>query len=232
MDFYTINTALRNQLLLLPETGMGYQVAEVTKAGSYISEKMLVLNAAVGIPLAEKEKFPYTYLKEYGSWNYARFVAVAKPLGLSLNKVYSRKEWSNIVAESGFTASGWPKSPAKDSPIVFANGTDKYVRLSAYADDIRVDKVNGKLLPGSYSTTEGDYQECVNTKDSPNERYALPNEETIQHAFYFCPLITDTLQKGTVEPANNKRGGGKEVYFNNGTSAKTYLGMTDYGKFL
>lgn len=232
MDFYAINTALRNQLLLQPETGMGYQVADLTKTGSYSTEKMLVLNATVAIPLTEKEKYPWTYLNAYGKWSYEQFVVAAKPQGLTLDRVYSRKEWTNVVAESGLTLSGWPKIPAKDSPAQNANGRDKYVRLSAYENDMRVDKVKGKLFPGSYTTTEDDYMLCVNTQVSPNERYALPNEETIKHAFYFRPLITDTLQKGTVEPANGKRGGGKEVYFKNGTSPNTFIGMTDYGKFL
>ena len=113
-----------------------------------------------------------------------------------------------------------------------ANGIDRFVRLSAYANDRRVDTVNKCFLPGTYATTENDYELCVNTNDNPVERYALPNDEPIKYSFYAKPLNTDRLQKGTVEPDFGKRGGGKEVVFPNGTAKNTYISMVNYGVFL
>jgi hypothetical protein len=41
-------------------------------------------------------------------------------------------------------------------------------------------------------------------------------------------LYTDSLQRGTVQPANEKRGRGKEVYFDQGTADDTYKGQILY----
>lgn len=41
-------------------------------------------------------------------------------------------------------------------------------------------------------------------------------------------MKTDKLQRGTVQPANEKRGGGKEVYFADGTTLGTFKEQTPY----
>lgn len=69
---------------------------------------------------------------------------------------------------------------------------------------------------------------CKHTKDNPVERYALPNNDEIKFVFYIQPVKTDTLQRGIVQPANEKRGGGKEVYFELGTATDTYKGQILY----
>lgn len=81
---------------------------------------------------------------------------------------------------------------------------------------------------GSYTTTMEDYIKCKAINDSPVERYALPYNDEIKFAFHIQPKKTDTLQRGTVQPANGKRGGGKEAYFANGTAAGTFLKQTSY----
>jgi len=56
----------------------------------------------------------------------------------------------------------------------------------------------------------------------------LPNNDKIQFAFLIQPIKTDTLQRGLVQAANEKRGGGKEVYFAKGTAAGTFKQQTPY----
>jgi hypothetical protein len=73
-----------------------------------------------------------------------------------------------------------------------------------------------------------DYLKCKATNDDPIERYALLSNDKIKFAFHIQPRKTDTLQKGTVQPANGKRGGGKEAYFAKGTAAGTFLKQTPY----
>jgi hypothetical protein len=46
---------------------------------------------------------------------------------------------------------------AIDNPVVYANGEEIFVRLSAFDDDKRIDKINKYLRPGSYTTTTEDY---------------------------------------------------------------------------
>jgi hypothetical protein len=69
---------------------------------------------------------------------------------------------------------------------------------------------------------------CRTVSDDPVERYALPNEDEIKFVFYICQLKTDTVQRGIVQPANDKRGGGEEAYFSNGTSPGTFRLQTAY----
>lgn len=73
-----------------------------------------------------------------------------------------------------------------------------------------------------------DYVKCKAENDDPVERYALPNNYKIKFAFHIQPKKTDTLQRGTVQPANGKQGGGKEAYFAKGTTEETYLKQMPY----
>jgi hypothetical protein len=61
------------------------------------------------------------------------------------------------------------------------------------------------------------------------DRYALPNDEEIKHAFMIVPKKSDKLQRGIVQPAFGKTGGGIEAYFNQGTSLNTFINRKDYG---
>ncbi len=203
---------------------MGYQIAEVRFPLLYAVHRLMILNAEIGLPIDDV----YTYNRLYKHERFAALKAKAELKVMTLNKVVERREWHNILNEANL----WPQAPAKDAPIASANGIERFVRLSAYENDRRVDKVNGCFVAGTYATTEDDYVLCVKGNDNPVERYALPNDETIKFSFYTKPLLGDKLQKGTVEPDFGKRGGGKEVVFPNGTSKKTYLGMVKYGEFM
>lgn len=66
--------------------------------------------------------------------------------------------------------------------------------------------------------------------DDPIDRYALPNDEIIKWAFYIQPKKDDILQRGIVQPAFGHDGGGLEVFFEYGTSEKSYFDKRPYGK--
>ena len=78
-------------------------------------------------------------------------------------------------------------------------------------------------------STYFDYLTCVNCKLDPIDRYALPNDLTIEWAFYIQPSIGDTFKEGTVMPNFGRRGGGKEVYFEYGTSDESLIDTRSYG---
>jgi hypothetical protein len=73
-----------------------------------------------------------------------------------------------------------------------------------------------------------DFIYCKSKSIDPIERYALPNNDVIKFVFYIKPLKNDTLQRGIVQPANGKQGGGKEAYFNEGTSNGTFFLQTPF----
>ena len=53
--YYKLSATQENDLLKLPETGMGYQVIEATKSGSINRENFLVLNSEVVIEMNGNE---------------------------------------------------------------------------------------------------------------------------------------------------------------------------------
>jgi hypothetical protein len=48
---YQLSSSQEKDLLNLPETGMGYQIVEATRQGSYRNEKLIVLNSEIVIEL-------------------------------------------------------------------------------------------------------------------------------------------------------------------------------------
>jgi hypothetical protein len=219
--YLTFGSSEESILLQSPETGMGYQVIEATKINSYTRQKFIVLNAELAIEMDNEQNILLGKVFTEGMVD-----AKSKAIHSELRniKVLSKPEFR---AELSVTKS-LQDSGAIDSPEENADGKEIFVRLSAFQNDRRVDKINKSLLPGSYTTTENDYKLCKSTGADPIDRYALPNNMPIQWAFYIVPVATDLLQRGIVQPANGKAGGGKEVYFDKGTSINTFTKETPY----
>ncbi len=219
--YFKLSFAQENELLSQPETGMGYQVVEANKKGSYIRERFLVLNSEVVIEMNEYER---DNIRKVINEGIASIKLSADSIALNAISVLNEKQFRNVLNENKNQNEG----AAIDNPVENANGEEIFVRLSAFDDDKRIDKINKCLRPGSYTTTMDDYLKCKASNDDPVERYALPNDDKIKFAFHIQPKKTDTLQRGTVQPANGKRGGGKEAYFANGTANGTFIKQTPY----
>jgi len=128
-------------LLSLPESGMGYQLITARFASEYKSRKLLDLNSEIIIEHDESEWLFLSKIAREG-WNEVK--AAAKEQSLQGIELKSKTEYFNIVAEED-TAS---KKGAKDNPVQSANGGMPYVRLSAFYDDKRIDRLNKCLRPG------------------------------------------------------------------------------------
>ena len=218
---FKLSTAQETDLLNQPETGMGYQVVEASKVGNYLQEKYLVLNSEIVI---EINASTHENVRKVINQGIVAFKASASTITFHAIHVLNEKQFRNSVSEPNTEN----QKGATDNPVKNATGDEVFIRLSAFDNDRRVDKVNKCLRPGAFTTTMDDYLNCKSTSDDPVERYALPNNDEIKFAFHIQPLKSDTLQQGTVQPANNKRGGGKEVYFANGTAAATFIKQTAY----
>ncbi|KAA9338809.1 hypothetical protein [Adhaeribacter soli] len=223
--FYDINSALQEQLLHLPETGMGYQVFTGFQEGDYVQRKFVALNAKLAFRAVNENDF--IFLRHQPLLERIEIIAARSPY-LNLTNISN----IHILQEANKVGYANERSTAKTGAIhqrrEFTDGTETFVRLSAYQNDRRIDKVNNCLLPGSFTTTIDDYLLCKSRGLNPVSRYALPNDETIKWAFYIMPTKADPLQRGIVEPANGHIGGGKEIYFENGTSKNTFLKETVY----
>lgn len=219
--YYRLSALQENDLLNQPETGMGYQIVEASKTGSYTREKFLVLNSEVVI---EMNAYTSDNVRKVVNEGIYSIKVSAKYITLNAISVLNEKQFRFVVNES----KNENERGAIDNPVVNANGEEIFVRLSAFDDDKRIDKINRCLRAGSFTTTKEDYLKCKTTNDDPVERYALPSNDKIKFAFHIKPVKTDTLQRGTVQPAYEKRGGGKEAYFSKGTAAGTFFEQTLY----
>lgn len=219
--YFKLSTAQENDLLRQPETGMGYQVVEANRTGRYTREKFLVLNSEVVI---EMNGYEDENVRKVINEGISAIKTDASYITLNAMSVFNEDQVRNIVSEN----KSENERGATENDVEDADGKEIFVRLSAFSNDRRVDKINNCLLPGSYTTTTDDYLKCKTSNDDPVERYALPNNDKIKFAFHIQPKKTDTVQRGTVQPANGKRGGGKETYFAKGTAAGTFLKQTPY----
>lgn len=200
----------------LPETGMGYQIVK-TKEINYISREIIVLNWQLAIsPNDLQDK---NIIKAITGKNFVKTLKNAKETHLIFDIIPFVKIIGSYVSEDG----AFERKPARDSSSEEANGDELFVRLSAFEDDVRVDKENKCLLPGSYTTTAADALRCKLEGDDPIKRYVLPNDLPIQWAFYIQPKITDLLQRGDVKADFSKKGGGREAFFEKGTTNLTFI---------
>jgi hypothetical protein len=219
--YFKLSTSMENALLHQPETGMGYQVVEASKVGSYFPEKFLVLNSEIVVEMRGFETEDIRKIMNKGI-----FAAKSEASVIALNRltVLNENQFRDIIRD--FDDEN--RKGAIENSTENADGEEMFVRLSAFDNDRRVDKINKCLLPGSFATTDKDCNDCRVEKDNPVEGYALPSNDEIKFVFYIQPMKTDTLQRGTVQPANDKRGGGKEVYFENGTSSGSFKGQINH----
>ena len=208
---------------------MGYQIIDAKRQGRITTERFIVYNSELIVDLdsnfnvSKRQIMLESYTKMFSQLSYLALESptLVKRSAVSNVRLFSESNMNTKGRHSGVTG-------AVDNAPVKANGTDIFVRLSAYSDDKRIDFVKMRLKDGSYTTTETDYLTCKRCNDDPVDRYALPNDETIKWAFFIKPKSYDKYRPGIVQPANNHNGGGIEALFDNGTSDGTYLKRKPY----
>ena len=222
-------------LLSQPETGMGYQLVEFTAGIQGALIRAVAYNAQLVVDRDDEfDKYKRELVKE----GFSRMVLNAhmtRPMNDAKEfRVVARTGWSgtSMVAEPFGRKCGRRSGGkgATDDLEAKADGEEVFVRLSAHADDKRVDPKRKRLIPGSYATTGGDYRLCVNCPDDPIDRYALPNPDPITTVFRMQPAQSDVLQRGIVQPNFGHDGGGAEAFFKNGTSDGSLIGIKPYGQ--
>ncbi|GMQ28273.1 hypothetical protein [Algoriphagus confluentis] len=231
----------RSKLDSLKETGMGYQIVSAKERYSAERRFYIIYNSELIISLdSDFDIFKYRAFKIKGlqiTLNQAEPFRIdtssisvfSKKESQDLLNLYSRESRSTYLSKSINKGRQTGGRGAIDSPMEEASGNELFTRLSAFENDRRIDFENRCLKNGSFTTTYSDYKVCVNFNDDPVDRYALPNEEEIKHAFMILPKKSDKLQRGIVQPAFGKNGGGIEAYFDQGTSQNTYLARKEYG---
>ncbi|NCC98718.1 MAG: hypothetical protein EOL95_03305 [Bacteroidia bacterium] len=226
---YKAQSQFTQSLLLLPETGMGYQIIDAKRQGGFSTERFVVYNSELIVELdndfntIKRQILLESYTKMFSQ---SDFISLESPILVKQSAVRNVRTFSESSMNTKGRHSG--TTGAIDNPPRYASGSEMFVRLSAYSYDKRIDFVKMRLRSGSYTTTEADYLTCKRYLDDPVDRYALPNDETIKWAFYIRPKSNDQYRPGVVLLANDHNGGGIEALFDNGTSDRTYLERKPY----
>jgi hypothetical protein len=217
---YNASQDLEDFLLLQPETGMGYQVLTPSQKAYKLEDLIIVLNSQIIVEL-KQEKRNYNESKSI-KYNDIKSYSV---IGLNeLNSFFESQERERELS-------------AIDNPLKESTGSDleRFIRLSSFEDDLRVDKINKCFLPGTFSTTLDDYLTMKvnildnnNPTNSPIIRYSLPIDIPIKWIFYIHAKYGDQYRKGKVQPAFDKKGGGIECFFEFGTSQNTLTSINPY----
>lgn len=220
-------------LLEYPETGMGYQIVNASQYERDRVRQFVIYNSDLAVELDSDFIFNKRKIINEG---YSLVLSQARELMLETNSinVFNKKALTEnrtlSYSKKNYHKRHFGGNGATDNPKERADGYEVFVRISAYENDKRIDFINRKLKSGTFTTTFKDYKDCISTNDDPNDRYALPNDEEIKCAFYIRPNNYDFLQRGIVQPAFEKDGGGIEAYFDSGSSNGSYLMKREYGK--
>jgi len=217
---YKLFSGLTEVLLTKPETGMGYQVVELSDE-SERKYRGIAYNAELFSlkPLAEKALFSEGYdslLKRAEPWpgKQAWKVKVIDRATLLREALYRNFADSLEIRN---TTKG-----AADAPDEQTKRGEFFKRFSAYRNDRRITPGRG-LVPGTYATTEEDARN-VRTGKEAVARYALPNPKPAVNVFTIAPEEQTRIRKGIAQPAFGQPGGGVEVLFMDGSSDNTVTG--------
>ncbi len=214
---YYLNEAQQQLLIHQPETGMGYQLVELTDM-HYRRVVGVAYNAELVLTRDEPDQPAYlrfmamgVALQRYGS-------AVRDVKLLSRDSM----EYRALMVGEARAPYSTRRGPAKDSPVEATRIEEGFKRFSAYENDRRI-RADGSLEPGTYATTEEDARH-VRTGKEAVQRYALPNPEPAVNVFTIKPVSATPIQYGIVIPAYGQPGGGIEVIFTAGTTPRTVTG--------
>lgn len=218
-----LNEDWQRELLAQPESGMGYQLVEITLRngesrrgtafnGEYLifPEESLDRLEAITEPSRRLEMLERN---ELGLGEEIVEIKVLRSEVPSNSRVRETDGGNGLAFSSG--ASEAPPEPLMEK--------EQFKRFSAFANDRRVTGRRG-LLPGTYTTAAEDTKQVHSGRDAVR-RYALPNPMPAVNVFTIDPPVPGPiLQRGIAQPAYGQPGGGVEVIFVNGSPEKTVTG--------
>jgi hypothetical protein len=221
---YRADSNYTRLLMALPECGMGYQIIEAFIPGRNVRDQFIVYNSEL---IVDRDSDLVEIKRQIVSEGLTRIFEKAEIIQLSTPKLVERRllrEFRGVSQSKKAEKSRYLGGRGADeNPMENATGVETFVRLSCFDKDNRIDFINRRFIPGTFSTTVLDYSECKGHSDDPLDRYVLPLDEKIKWAFYTKPYNNDQLQRGIIQPAFGRDGGGVEIYFETGTSNGTFI---------
>jgi len=195
-----VSESMSEELLALPETGMGFQLL------SSATHFFVIFNASEGFAFNDEE--------ELIAWLYQPKVAEepgeADLLDIDGVQLLATRITAPTVASLA--------PPATLVTTTTADGKRVFYRFSAYNPDKRINPTTGALAPGTYTTTDND-QTVVPSGLAAVGRFALPNTAPAIHVHECTPALGTAILVGTVAPAYGQAGGGVEALFAAGAAS-------------
>jgi len=223
MQYWYLGDTAQEELLNLPETGMGFQIVEALVLGSrktlvIVGESLALDPSAAGIEFSDDPAAVFANgVKLMEALNAPdRMIQVAAPQPRDFRLLACR------VAQQTPQIGGTTQQ-TNASPLVTQSTLVKTVtlaqnrvfhRFSAFNPDPRVDPATGSFRPGTYAVPESEIP-FLPTGFAVVGRLALPSNKPASHHYEIEAPAGTTVQFGTVAPAFGQAGGGVEALFAN-----------------
>lgn len=197
MNFININKipdSAKDLLINQSETGMGYHLvkkknySKIEKPNIIISNCNLIFDFKGNID------------------NFPLIVSIANFREIIINE-FNLNDYS-IISNQKYIKRGTTSYPQY---VYFTKEEEKFIRLSAYQEDMRI-TADGGLNAGTYATTPNDIRVTPSGLAAVG-RYALPNRQPAIYKFEITPPPNTPIYFGTVKPNYGMCGGGVEVFF-------------------
>ncbi|HEY0555648.1 MAG TPA: hypothetical protein VGG20_15435 [Thermoanaerobaculia bacterium] len=216
MKVYHLGKPEIEQLTMLPETGMGFQIVEAIWQGNLIT--LLVINSELALDLStlyiEPSEKPATIAKNEAriieALKEPRQTIIAAPGPHSFRLLNTRVQSTSFPAGRSILAAR-PSGLVKDDILTVPR---TFHRFSAFNPDRRVDPKTGDFVPGTYAAPEKEVP-LAPTGFAAVGRFALPNTLPASHHYVISAPPGTNVSFGTVAPAFSQSGGGVEAFFPN-----------------
>lgn len=216
MRLLNLSDSAIEELRILPETGMGFQLVEATFWGK--PTQLLVFNSEVAIDISELNLSPVEDISDILRNERSILNAMLGKVEtiFSAPNLHSFKLISTRISTSSTSV---PSAPIAATPsslvkhVTLANNR-VFHRFSAFNPDRRVDPTTGNFLPGTYATVDSEVP-FVPSGFSAVGRFALPNNLPASHHYVIEASAGTKVSFGTVAPAFSQAGGGVEAFFSN-----------------
>jgi hypothetical protein len=217
MASINIGDAQREELLKLPETGMGFQLVEARLEGAL--RRFLVWNATTALDLSfldlQASDSPSVIMA-----NEERIIEAANREEMTLLMAPGPRSFRLLGTRVGSgpqptTTARIAATPSSLVKHVTLTAPRAFHRFSAFNPDRRVDPKTGDFIPGTYAVPESELP-FIPTGFAAVGRCALPNTQPASHHYSLRAVVGTRVSFGTVAPAFGQSGGGVEAFFASG----------------
>jgi hypothetical protein len=219
---YKADKEFSRYLLSLPETGFGYQILAANRVNSPVRSEFLVFNTQLIVDLDYRHSEFRNEIANEGLKKVGNRLAE-----ITLQNVMLLPKKNFIKPGKEIASMAFGRLPVTENATAItpdsADGKEVFLRPTAFEDDVRVDFMKNRLLPGTYTTTQADYLLCKAKGDNLFDRYGFATLEPIKWLYLIQPTGSETIRRGVVGPVFVRNGGGVEVFFENGTANRTTL---------